>query len=254
MTERRTDGVAADDLAPGEIIGGQVASGDGNGAPAGPVAGRGGLAQAIAEEFSAQASVGGTRGLLEAVLPLTVFSMAYALTGNVRGCVAAALVPAAVLAAWRLLAREPVTQAVSGLLVLALGGFIAVRTGRAENLFVPQLVKNLAFGTGLAVSALVRWPLVGLGLGLLRGEGTAWRGVPGRMHAYTRATWVWVGMFGVRLLVEVPLWLAGAAVLLGLANIPLGLPLYAATLWVTWRLVRDEPATESVTESDAGAG
>jgi hypothetical protein len=201
--------------------------------------GRGGLAQTISEEFSAQASLGGPRGLLEAVLPLTVFSAAYALTGNVVACVVAALIPAAALSLWRLVAREPLTQALSGVFVLALGGYIAVRTGRAENLFVPQMLKNVGFLAVLMISALARWPLVGVFLGVFRGEGTSWRANPARMRAYTRATWVWTGMFGIRLAVQVPLWLAGQAAILGLANIPLGLPLYVAVLWITWRLVRD---------------
>lgn len=219
---REQDGAAGPDLAAGTI------------AP-----GKGGLAQAIAEEFSAQASLGGPRGLLEAVLPLTVFSVAYALTENVLGCVVAALVPAAVLSLWRLLAREPITQALSGLFVLALGGYIAVRTGRAENMFVPQLLKNVGFAVVLMVSVLVRWPLIGVVLGLFRGEGSQWRSDPERTRVYTRATWVWIGLFGIRLAVQVPLWLAGQAALLGLANIPLGLPLYVVALWTTWRLIRN---------------
>jgi hypothetical protein len=207
--------------------------------------GRGGLAQAIAEEFSAQASLGGPRGLLEAVLPLTVFSVAYALTGNVLACVVAALVPAAALSFWRLLAREPIVQALSGVLVLALGGYIAVRTGRAENLFVLQLLKNIGFAVVLMVSVLVRWPLIGVFLGLLRGEDGRWRSDPGRLRVYTRATWVWTGMFGVRLAIQLPLWLTGQAALLGLVNIPLGLPLYVGVLWITWRLVRTSASDPS---------
>jgi hypothetical protein len=214
--------------------------------------GRGGLAQAISEEFSAQATLGGPRGLLEAVLPLTVFSVAYALTENVVGCVVAALIPAVVLSLWRILAREPITQAISGLFVLALGGYLAVRTGRAEDMFVPQLLKNIGFAVVLVISVLVRWPLIGVVLGLLRGEGDQWRSDPGRMRVYSWATWVWIGMFGLRLAIQVPLWMTGQVALLGLANIPLGLPLYVGVLWITWRLVRDPvpppgPASEQPT-------
>jgi hypothetical protein len=55
-------------------------------------------------------------------------------------------------------------------------------------------------------------------------------------------------MFVVRLAVQVPLWLAGAAAVLGLANVVLGLPLFAAVLWLTWAIVRDHqpPATSRI--------
>jgi hypothetical protein len=203
-----------------------------------PPAGRGGLGQAVAEEFSAQVSVGGVRGLLEAVLPLTVFTLVYGLTGNVPWSVAAALAPAVLLAGWRLLTREPLTQVLSGLPVLALGGYLAVRTGRAENMFVPGMVKNAAFAVPLAISALIRRPLLGFFIALLRGETGTWLRAPQKVRLYTRITWLWTGMFALRLAVQLPLWLAGAVTALGLVNIPLGVPLYAAVLWATWRMVQ----------------
>jgi hypothetical protein len=48
-------------------------------------------------------------------------------------------------------------------------------------------------------------------------------------------------MFAVRLAVQVPLWRAGAATALGFANVLLGLPLFAAVLWLTWRIVHSIP-------------
>jgi hypothetical protein len=54
----------------------------------------------------------------------------------------------------------------------------------------------------------------------------------------TIATWLWVGLFAVRLLVEVPLYLARQTEWLAGTKLLLGVPLYAAMLWVTWLLVR----------------
>jgi hypothetical protein len=42
----------------------------------------------------------------------------------------------------------------------------------------------------------------------------------------------------VRLAVELPLYFADAIQALGALKLVLGVPLYAATLWVTWLLVR----------------
>src|SRR3954454_4671057 len=80
-----------------------------------------GLKQAIAEQFSLQAVIGGPRGLIESILPMTVFSVVWAFTHDVPRSVVAALVPSVVLAGWRLVAREPLTQALSGVLGIALG-------------------------------------------------------------------------------------------------------------------------------------
>ena len=57
-------------------------------------------------------------------------------------------------------------------------------------------------------------------------------------QAYTAATWLWIGMFAARLLVQVPLYLAGEVALLGVARLVMGVPLWGLVLWLTWLLVR----------------
>jgi hypothetical protein len=202
---------------------------------------RGGLREAIAQEFSVEAVIGGPRGIVESLLPGAVFTVFWAFTQDLRLSVVAALAPAIVLAAWRLVRREPLTQALTGVLGIGLGAVVALRTGRAQDFFVPGLVKNAGFTAVYAVSALVRWPLIGLALGLLLGEGTHWRRVPRRMRAYLLATWLWAGMFAVRTLVQAWLYSRGDAVSLGFVNILLGLPLFALTIGGTWLIVRRVP-------------
>jgi hypothetical protein len=199
---------------------------------------RGGFAEAFAEQFSLDAAIGGPRGMIEAVVPMTLFSFAFGLGASMRTAVIAAVVASCAFVLARLAARQPLTHAVSGLLGIALGAYLAMRTGRAENFVLPSLVKNSVQGAVFALSALTPWPLLGLFIGVLRGEGLAWRHDPGRMRAYRLATWVWAGMFAVRLAVQVPLWLLGAAAALGLANVLLGLPLFGAVVWLTWAIVR----------------
>jgi hypothetical protein len=218
--------------------------------------GRGGLAQAIAAEFSLRDTIGGPRGMIESVLPMTLFSAVFGLGASMRTAVLAALAPAALFAIWRLIAREPITQTVSGVIGIALGAFLALRTGRAENFVLPSLVKNTAFAAGFALSALVRWPLLGLFLGVLLGEQLHWRQVPPRARVYGRATWLWSGMFLFRLGVQVPLYAAGAAAALGMVNVVLGLPLFAAVLYLTWLIVRRVPVATppSADPVDVGPG
>jgi hypothetical protein len=197
------------------------------------------LSQVFAEQFSFEQAVGGPRGMIEAVVPMTLFSVVFGVGASMRTALVAAVVPALAFAVWRLASRQPLTHAISGLVGIAIGAYLAMRTGRAENFVLPSLVKNSVQAVVFGVSALTRWPLVGLVLGLVRGEGLNWRRDVPRLRAYRRATWVWCGMFVVRLAVQVPLWLAGAAAALGFANVLLGLPLFGAVLWLTWWLVRD---------------
>jgi hypothetical protein len=42
--------------------------------------------------------------------------------------------------------------------------------------------------------------------------------------------------------VQLPLYLAGAVVALGVARTAMGIPLFALGIWLTWRLVRRMPA------------
>jgi hypothetical protein len=47
-----------------------------------------------------------------------------------------------------------------------------------------------------------------------------------------------VALFGLRLLVEVPLYLANAVVALGFVKLIMGVPMYALSAWFTWLAVR----------------
>jgi hypothetical protein len=200
------------------------------------------MAQAGAAEFSLSEAVGGVRGLLESVVPFAVFSAVYAITDELRPSIIAALVPAALLALWRIVAREPLTQAISGVVGIGIGAWIASRTGNASDVFVPSILKNSASAAVLLVSILVRWPLVGLVIGPVTGEMTAWRQVPARYKAYVLVTWIWVAMFAIRLAVQIPLWLADQTVLLGTLNaFVLGLPLFGLTVWLSWLVLRRVP-------------
>lgn len=210
-------------------------------AAARPVAGRSGLAEAVGEQFSLERSIGGVRGLLESVVPITLFSVVYGITRDLRLSCLVALVPSIGFTAWRLIRREPLTQAVSGVIGVGIGAFLALRTGRSENFFLPSIIKNLAYGGVYALSVLVRWPVIGVLLGFALGESTHWRSVPARLRAYSLSTWVWVGMFGIRLAVQVPLYLLGMTATLGLASVPLGIPLFALAVYLTWLLVRRVP-------------
>jgi hypothetical protein len=207
--------------------------------------------EANPQEVGVAELFGGPRGLVDAGVPGAVFAVAYAVTGSdLELSVWIALGCGIALAGLSLIQRRPVQQAIAGLIGVALMAFIASRTGRAEDFFLPSLIKNAAYGGAYAISALVRWPLLGVFLGPVLGEGFAWRKDPVRLRAYTLVTWLWAGMFALRLAVQIPLYLAGAVTALGFAGIPLGLPLFALTGWLTYQVLRKAPRTVPPEQAD----
>jgi hypothetical protein len=200
------------------------------------------LGQAAAAEFDLAASVGGVRGVIESVVPYTVFSIVYAITKDLRTSILAAAAPLVVLVIWRLVVREPLTQAISGVFGIAIGAWFAHRSGRAADFFLPNILKNAGFAAVYAISILVRWPLIGVVIGPVTGEMFEWRTNRPRYAAYRSATWVWVGLFLVRLGVQIPLYVHNDPTLLGTLNgLVLGIPLFAITIWLSWLILRSVP-------------
>ncbi len=145
----------------------------------------------------------------------------------------------------RLVGGTPVTQALGGVVGVVIGVVWAWRSGQAQDYFAFGLWTNAAYAVALLVSVLVRWPVVGIVVALLRQEGFGWRTDPAlrpRLRRYTAATWLWIGLFVARLAVQVPLYVDASTAWLGTARLVMGVPLWALALWVTWLLVRERPA------------
>ncbi|NLT54873.1 MAG: DUF3159 domain-containing protein [Actinomycetales bacterium] len=212
----------------------------------------GGIVTIGGETFSVTESIGGVRGLLESVLPVVFFTVVYAVTHELLPSVAAPVAVCLVLIVVRLVTRKPVTPAVSGFLGVLLAAGIAVYTGRAVDFFLVSIVKNVVFAVLYGGSALLGWPLLGVLLGLFLGEGTHWRQVPARRRVYAQATWLWCGMFLVRLAFQIPLFRDEAVEELGVASVPLGLPLYGLVLLLTWLIVRRVPVALPPESEQAG--
>jgi hypothetical protein len=172
-------------------------------------------------------------------VPATAFVIAYTASGQDTTVSAiVALVLGAVLTALRLVRRQTVQFALSGLFGVALAAFVATRTGRAEDFFLPSLLKNAGYALAYVISILVRRPLLGVVVGAMTGQGQRWREDPEQLRAYTQASWIWVAMFLVRLVVQVPFWITGEVVVLGVLQVVLGVPLFAITLWLSWLVLR----------------
>jgi hypothetical protein len=182
-------------------------------------------------------AVGGVRGLIEAILPGLGFLVVYAVTREVLPSVIAPVVLALVFVVIRLVSRTPATQAFAGVVGIALSAGLALLTGRAEDNFVLGLGINVAAVVVVLLSLAVRWPLVGLVAGVLTNELTEGRRDKAKRSIVTITTWMWAGLFAARLAVQAPLYFAGQTEALAATKLLMGVPLYAAMLWVTWLLV-----------------
>lgn len=183
------------------------------------------------------AAVGGVRGLIESLLPGFLFLVVFTVTGEVAPSVLIPLGIAVVFVLVRAVMRSPIMPAIVGLIGIALSAGLALWTGRAEENFVLGFVINAVWLAALLVSLAMRRPLIGIITGLLTGDHD-WRGDPAKRTVLTVTTWLWVGLFSLRLGVQVPLYLTEQAAALAATKLLMGLPLYAAVLWVTWLMIR----------------
>lgn len=184
-------------------------------------------------------AIGGWRGVIDSGLPAAAFITVYSLNGQqLMPAVWTSVALAGLITVLRIARREPLTQVIGGFLGIAVSALVASRTGQAEDFFLPGLLVNAGYFLANLVSILVGWPLLGLLMGLWTGSLTAWRDNAAQRRAAAAATWIWVGVFGLRLAVQVPLYLAGATTALGIAKIVMGWPLFLLAAWLTFLVLR----------------
>jgi hypothetical protein len=105
----------------------------------------------------------------------------------------------------------------------------------------------------MAVSILVRWPVVGFMVGSVAGDPTAWHQDPQVVRLCRNLTWMLVAPCVVRLAVQAPIYLAGRSAVdagpmvaaLGITKIAMGWPLQLAALaGMVWLLARNRTSVE----------
>ena len=183
--------------------------------------------------------MGGVSGLVYASLP----TFAYVVTNAIAGLDAAVMTSVGVsvgLIVFRLLRKQPIQPAVSGLLGVVVAALIAYYTGSAEDYFLPGIWLSLAMAAVFAVSLVVRRPLVGVIWNLLRSAGPdrSWRADTGTLHAFDVATLAFVALFSARFVVQQWLYDGGFSGWLAIARIAMGYPLLGVVSVVVYWAVR----------------
>lgn len=183
--------------------------------------------------------MGGKLGITETILPSVLFGTSFALTGQAIVAVFLAGGTSSLFILYRLITRKSASSALIGAIAVGFAAWLALREGgEAVDYFVPGFITNAVYGFVLLISILVRWPIIGVLVEVLRGNATSWRKDRKKLTIYSLLTAMWVGFFSLRLAIQVPLYVAGSAELLATARVAMGPPLYALVILVTWLILR----------------
>ncbi|MQY08114.1 DUF3159 domain-containing protein [Actinomadura macrotermitis] len=186
-------------------------------------------------------ALGGVRGMVEAAVPTIGFTVTYMAVKDVKIAVAAGVAACVVLLGIRLVQRSTPQFALNSLVGIAIAAFFALRSGKAEDAFLPGIMLNAGYAVAMILSIVVRWPVVGFIIGSVTGDPTAWRSDPGIVRLCSRLTWLLVLPCLLRVVVQYPIWLADGdqSGPLGAAKIVMGWPLQVAALGaMVWLLAR----------------
>jgi hypothetical protein len=183
--------------------------------------------------------LGGRRSALDATVPAVAFVVAWLMAGHsVHWAVGSAAVAGICLTGWRIVRGGRPMAALLGLLGTLLAGLIVLRTGRAADFFLVQLVSNTVSALVWTISIVARWPLLGVIVGLVLGQRMRWHADAALVRAYSRGSWVWVGQYALRMAVLWPLWYLDHVVALGVARVALSWPLVVVCLALSWWVIR----------------
>lgn len=194
-----------------------------------------GRAASVRETYREQmrSSIGGWSGALITAIPTAVFVIVNVLA-SLRVAVIAAVGSAIVLALYRVVRKQPVQQALSGLFGVLIAAVIAARTGEARGYFLLGIWTSFVYAVPFAISIVVRRPLVGVIWEFLdptSGDGpTPWHRRRPLLVAYTWATLAATAVFLARGLVQWRLYGDHATGWLAFARIAMGYPLFIAAV------------------------
>ncbi|MDT5140733.1 MAG: hypothetical protein QOI79_52 [Mycobacterium sp.] len=201
--------------------------------------------------------LGGVPGLIYSSLPVLVFVGTSRLLG-LAAAAGAALGSATLILLWRLVRRESVQPAVSGLIGVAVCVVIAYLLGESKGYFLLGIWTSLLYAAIFAISILIRRPVVGYIWSWLHGHDRGWRDVRRAVYAFDIATLTWVLVFAARFVVQRLLYESNHTGWLVVARIAMGWPLAAGAALVTFLAIKAaqralEAASVTALAVEAGA-
>ena len=197
------------------------------------------------DDFSVIDAIGGPRGVVESMLPGVVFVVLFVVTSNLNLTIAVSAILAVVQVIARLLQRQSPMGALSGLVAVGICLIWAWRTQQARDFYTFGFITNAVYGTILAISLLVRVPVLGLMIEFIRTMPTerlrewyhGWMDDKPLKRAYMIVTALWMCLFCLRLAVQVPLYLTNHVAALGVARLLMGIPFWALAIWISYLII-----------------
>jgi hypothetical protein len=206
----------------------------------------------ISEQVAQQ--LGGVRGLIESGIPVLMFVLVNVIGGwlelsaRLQIAVGVAVATALLIAVFRLSRKQPIRHAVNGLFGIALGAWLALRSGDERDFHLPGIILAVAYGVALIASVGVKRPLVGWIWSVVMAGGTSqWRTEPRLVRTFGWLTVLWATFYLMKAGLQTVLYLADMATMMGVVRIVMGYPPYLLLLAVTVWAVRRVRAAEAAT-------
>jgi hypothetical protein len=177
---------------------------------------------------------------IDALMPPILFAIVNGLFG-LEAAVISALCLTVLLGVIRVVRGQIWGYALGGVLGVSLAAGLALLTQQAASYFIPAIITSALLVLAALISNLVGKPLAAWVSHLTRGWHLDWFWRVDVKPAYREVTWFWVLFFGLRLSLQVYLYLQGEAGTLAWANTLLGWPvtilvLVGSYVYGIWRL------------------
>ena len=187
-------------------------------------------------------SIGGVFGLIESAIPPVAFSVTFGIWTNAWLSAVVALSLALILGVVQVIRKKPVMNAIASVIGIAFAAFLATSGDNdaesAKNFFLPGLITNAVWATGLLLSAVLRRPAIGYLLATFEAIAPDWRSDRRLLAVSTRVTVFWSGLFIMRLAAQLPLYFANEAAWLGIVKSAIGLPAFALWIFLSWLMLK----------------
>jgi len=212
-----------------------------------------------ASDYSARDLLANRAVLVDTVAPPVLFVVVNAVLG-LAAAAAIALGFSVAVVALRLLRRQRLLYALSGLGGTLVAVAFALLAGEATAYFLPGIVSNAVLGVLSVLSILARRPAIALTSAAIYRWPLAWYWHPKVRPAYSEITWAWAALYLGKAAVQWILVLRQEVGWLAVARIATGWPAFAALLlatyaYLSWRLERlGGPSVDEYRQQAAGTG
>ena len=184
----------------------------------------------------------GRNSFLDTILPPILFLLINGLAGF-QAAMWSALAVSVIIAAIRILRKQPLTYALAGIGSVAIAIGLVWVLGKSEGFFLPGLISGSMTLLLTIVSLVIRRPMVAWTSYIARRWPLDWYWHPQVRPAYSETTFVWAVFFTARLLLQYSVFQSGNLTSLAVTNFITGWPatillLIFTYLYGTWRLAK----------------